>query len=394
MLHVWKRRCALVATSIMLVLAALVAGGPAAGASPSAVPAPTAKVNCVSFDADGICRIVGVVYAIAQVGDRTYIGGSFTHVSGVPRSNVAAIRGDGTLDPDWNPSTDGVVYALAASSDGSKIFLGGGFTAVGGQAHARLAAVTADTGQLITAWKTTANSNFVRALVADSADRLYVGGNFGTIGGRAISRLAAVSQSTGVVDTSFSAQPNNTVRVLTLAHDDTKLYAGGSFTTMGGVARPGAAEMLPATGAVTSFAPTDGGVVIAMDITPSGRLFFGTSSNRTWAYDPLKGGIPEYRVRTSGDVQAILATDDEVYIGGHFSGLPEAKLERQHIASFLPQDGAATSWNPGLNGAYGVWAFGLTNTALSPDAVPALSVGGDFTVVAGVARRGYARFNF
>ncbi len=193
---------------------------------------------------------------------------------------------------------------------------------------------------------------------------------------------------------SFSAQPNNTVRALVLAHDDSRLYAGGSFTTMGGVGRPGVAELLPTTGAVTSFAPTDGGVVIAMDITPSGRLFFGTSSNRTWAYDPVDGGVPEYRVRTSGDVQAILATDEEVYIGGHFSGLPEAKLERQHIASFLPQTGEATRWNPGLNGAYGVWAFGLTRTPLSPNAVPALSVGGDFTVVGGLARRGYARFNF
>ena len=385
----------MVATSVVAGLAALMAGAPAAWASPSATPAPTARVNCVTFDANGVCQVAGVVYAMAQVGDRTYLGGSFTQVSGIARSNVAAIRGDGTLDPTWNPSTDGVVYAMAASSDGSKIFLGGGFTAVGGQARSRLAAVTPDTGELITAWPTTVNNNLVRALVADSADRLYVGGNFGTIGGWSISRLATVSQSTGVVDTSFEPAPNNTVRVLTLAHDGSMLYAGGSFTTIGGLARPGAAEMVPATGAVTLFAPTEGGVVLSMDITPSGRLFFGTSNNRTWAYEPSRGdGIPEYRVRTSGDVQAILATDDEVYIGGHFSGLPEAHLERLHIASFLPATGEATSWNPGVNGEYGVWAFGLTRTALSPDAVPALSVGGDFTVVAGVARRGYARFNF
>ena len=120
----------------------------------------------------------------------------------------------------------------------------------------------------------------------------------------------------------------------------------------------------------------------------------GTSSNRVWAHEPAKGGVPEYRVRTSGDAQAILATDDAVCIGGHFSGLPEFHLERQHIASFLAGNGQPTSWNPGINGDYGPWALGLTRTALSPDAVPALSVGGDFTVVAGLARRGYARFNF
>jgi hypothetical protein len=335
---------------------------------------------------------------MTQVGGRTYIGGSFTAVSGVSRSNVAAIRADGTLDPDWNPSTDGVVYAMAASSDGSKIFLGGGFTTVAGQAQGRLAAVTADTGQPITTWKTTTNTNLVRALVADSADRLYVGGSFGRIGGHAIPRFAAVSQSTGAVDTAFVPQPNNTIRVLTLSEDESKLYAGGPFTTMGVVSRPGVAEVLPATGAVTTFAPNGGaqkisGVVLSMDITPSGRLFFGTFNNRTWAFDTGSDNLPEYVVQTSGDVQAILATDTEVYIGGHFSSFVDSGLKRLHIASFLTQNGSATAWNPGVNGEYGVWALGLTQTALSPNAVTALSVGGDFTNVAGLARRGYARFN-
>ena len=155
-------------------------------------------------------------------------------MSGVARSNVAAIRADGTLDPTWNPSTDGIVYALAASSDGSKIFVGGSFTTVGGQAHGRLAAVTPDTGALVSGWTTTAKNNTVRALEADAGDRLYVGGNFGSIGGRAVARLAALSQSTGTVDPSFAPTPNNTVRGLALSQDATKVYAAGSFTSVNG----------------------------------------------------------------------------------------------------------------------------------------------------------------
>jgi hypothetical protein len=366
-----------------------------AAASPSDVPLPTAKVDCVAFDATGTtCEIVGVVYAMAQVGDRTYVGGRFTSVAGEPRANVAAILGDGSLDPTWNPSTDGTVYALAASSDGSKIFLGGGFTTVGGAAHARLAAVTSDTGALISTWKTAAGNNLVRALATDANDRLYVGGTFGRIGGKAVPRLAALSQSTGAVDTSFAPSPNGAVRALALSDDGTRLYAGGGFNAVKGVARPGAVELESATGAVTSFAPTDGGVVISMDISSDGRLFFGTTSNRTWAYDVSDGGTPEYRVRTGGDVQAILALDDEVYIGGHFDTIPEAKLNRLALASFDPLNGTPTAWNPGANGHFGVWALGLTRTSLSSDAAPALSVGGDFTRVNGQARRGYARFAF
>lgn len=367
---------------------------PASTASPSPLTVSTAKVDCVVYDAAAArCDLAGTVYAITQIADRTYIGGSFTSVSGQPRSNVAAIRADGTLDPDWTPETDGDVYALAASVDGSKIFLGGTFTQVNGQPR-RLAAVTPDTGELVAGWTTSTSNNTVRALVADGGDRLYVGGSFSRIGGRDINRLAVVSQSTGAVATGFAPRPSNTVRALALTDDGARLYAGGSFTTIGGLARVGAAELDPATGAVTGFAPTEGGVVISMDVSPSGRLFFGTTNNRTWAYDPVASSAPRYRVRTSGDVQAILAASDEVYVGGHFSGFPESHLERLHIGSFLAADGSVTAWNPGANGTYGVWAFGLTRTPQSPDAVPALSVGGDFTRVAGAARRGYARFVF
>lgn len=378
----------------LLCLVFVLAGPGLAWASPSGTTAFTAKVDCVVFNTQtNTCDVVGVVYAITQVGDRTYIGGAFTSVSGTPRSNLAAIGRDGTLDPTWTPATDGTVYALAASSDGSRIFVGGSFTTVNG-APLRLAALTPDTGQVVPGWATTTSNNTVRALATDNGDRLYVGGSFSRIGGRAISRLAATSQSTGAVDAAFVPAPSGTVRGLALSDNGQRLYAVGSFTGIAGASRPGAAELVADTGAVTSFAPTEGGVAISVDVTPSGRLFFGTTSNRTYAYDPAVASSPVYRVRTGGDVQAILATDDEVYIGGHFTTLPEAKLNRVHLASFLTTDGTPTAWDPGPNGSYGVWAIGLTRTALSPDAVAALSIGGDFTRVAGAARRGCARFLF
>jgi len=332
------------------------------------------------------CEVAGVVYAVAQIGGTTYIGGSFASVAGSPRANVAAVRADGSLDPAWTPETNGVVYALAASADGTKVFLGGGFTTVNGQARSRLAAVGAVTGDLVPGWTTQVNNNNVRALVADRNNRLYVGGNFGYLGGRAVPRLGAVGQGGGVVDTAFVPNPGNTVRALALTDDDSRLFVGGSFTSIQGQQRPGAAEVNSLTGLLTGFAPTDGGVAISMDVTPGGRLFFGTTNNRTFAYDPGASNSPRYRVRTSGDVQAIAATNTEVYIGGHFTSLPEQKLNRVHLASFLTATGVGTSWNPGANGNYGVWALLATPSALQ--------MGGDFTRVAGVARRGFTRFTF
>ncbi len=274
---------------------------------------------------------------------------------------------DGTLDPTWHPATNGTVSALAASADGSKVFVRGTFTEVAGQARGRLAAVTADTGDLVPGWTTTANNNAVRALATDG-DRLYVGGNFGLLGGRSVPRLAAVSQSTGAVDAGFAPRPSNTVRALAVSDADPRVYATSSFTAVGGQSRPGAAELTP-TGTVTSFAPTEGGVAIAADVSPSGRLHFSTTNNRTWAYDPATSSAPAYRVRTSGDVQAIAATDDEVYVGGHFSSFPEAKQNRLHLASFHAADGTPTAWNPTVNGSYGPWALGFTRGPGSPAVV-------------------------
>ena len=106
----------------------------------------------VSSTPDVTGQAVGGVYAIADAGDRTIIGGLFTRYGNRARSNVAAINADGSVDTAWNPGTNGVVKAVAVSEDGTTVFLGGIFTTVGGQARANLAAVDAVTGVVRDTW--------------------------------------------------------------------------------------------------------------------------------------------------------------------------------------------------------------------------------------------------
>ena len=93
------------------------------------------------------------MYAIAQAGDRTIIGGLFTRVGGRPHASLAAISPDGTADHTFAPAIDGKVSAIAASSDGETLFVGGLFNTVNGTARANLAALDADTGVLIDTWQ-------------------------------------------------------------------------------------------------------------------------------------------------------------------------------------------------------------------------------------------------
>ncbi len=147
----------------------------------------------VSSTPDVTGQAAGGVYAIADAGDRTIIGGLFTRYGTRARSNVAAINADGTVDTAWNPGTNGIVKAVAVSEDGSTVFLGGLFTTVGGQPRANLAAVDAITGEVLADWTAdTGGSGPDVNSLAVHGNRLYVGGKYGAIDGTTRKRLVAI----------------------------------------------------------------------------------------------------------------------------------------------------------------------------------------------------------
>ncbi|MFM7059701.1 MAG: YncE family protein [Actinomycetes bacterium] len=340
----------------------------------------------VAVTPDATPRVNGTVWAVAQVGNRTIIGGDFTTVGGVARQNIAALTADGKLDQTFNPGADGIVYALAGSADGTRVFAGGVFLNAGGQARARLAALDATTGAAVPTW--TANTDGDVLGLATAGDRLYVAGRFLTIKDANRRRLAAVDASTGAVQLGFNPWPNWTVKAVAVSPDTTKVYAVGGFTAIGGATRnQGAAELLASNGSATAFAPTKGGTVLAMALSPDGsRLYYSTPDNQVFAYAPALSNAPIWIGKGGGDTQAIAASSTEVYVGGHFSQLwsTGTKLKRERIGSFGASTGAVTAWNPGADGFMGVWAMGITPTHLL--------VGGDFSNIGGAPQRGFARF--
>jgi hypothetical protein len=360
-------------TALAAILAAVAVVVPSvAHASVSATPDKTARVN-------------GTVYAIAQVGSRTIIGGAFTEVGSQPRNHIAAIRADGTVDPTFNPGADGIVYALAASADGSTIYLGGTFTAVGGEARANLAAVDAS-GTVRADWQadTVGTSPDVLSL-AVAGNYLYAAGRFTGIDGTTRKRLVALDPA-GDVITTFNAAPTGTVRVVAPSSDGTRLFAGGGYNAIGGQSRVGIAELNPLTGRALPFTVTPvGSLLVAMGISPSGdRLYYGTADNRVFSYDTATSA-KVWEIKNGGDTQAIAVGQDEVYLGGHFGNNLTDKVKRQWIESVSATDGHVTAWNPNLaGGSLGVWAIVATPTALL--------VGGEFTTANGQIQRRFARF--
>jgi hypothetical protein len=347
---------------------------------------PQAAYASVSAVADDTARVNGTVFAVAQVGDRTIIGGDFTTVGGQPRNHVAAIRANGTVDPTFNPDVNGVVRAVAGSSDGSTIYIGGTFTTAGGAARSNLAAVDAVTGAAVSSWTAnTVGSDPTVLALTRTGSTLYVGGRFTGIDGTTRKRLVALNTSGNIVS-GFKPGPNGTVRVVTVSTDGSRLFAGGQFGTIGGQTRSNIAELDPATGIARALVVTPvGSMLVAMGTSPSGdRLYYGTADNRVFAYDTASS-TRAWTIKNGGDTQAIAATDSEVYLGGHFTNNITNKVKRVWIESVRASDGQVTAWDPKMaGGSLGVWAISTTPTSLI--------VGGEFTSVGGVVCRRFARF--
>src|SRR5215210_3394493 len=123
----------------------------------------------------------GKVFAVVRSGDYVYMGGKFTRARqsaakgarSFAATNVARFDANtGVGDPTWTPDVTGAdtsttVYALAAA--GGNIWVGGEFQAVDGVARRNLAAVSESTGVLdpdIDPLVGSETNNGVRAMVA------------------------------------------------------------------------------------------------------------------------------------------------------------------------------------------------------------------------------------
>lgn len=347
--------------------------------------APQVAHAAVSQTPEFTVKVEGIVYGAAHLTTgRTVVGGTFTAIGTAPRSNVGAFTAEGQADTGFKADTDGIVYAVAASSDGKTIYLGGSFTQVNGVSRVNLAAVDAVTGAVLPTWRADTNGA-VRALEV-SGTRLYVAGAFNTIGGAQKGRLVALTPE-GQLVSGFFPRPSWTVRDLAVSADGSKIYAVGGFTAVGGVSRAnGAAEILTANGQLTAFDPkTGGGVALAVDVTPDGkRIFFSAENNNVFAYDPAISNTPVWITKGGGDTQAIEATDTEVFIGGHFRQLVTYKVKRNLAASLRVTDGTVTGWDPHFSGDMGPWTIQVVGSTLV--------YGGDFGFVGGAPRAGLARF--
>jgi hypothetical protein len=199
----------------------------------------------------------GKVETILPMGNRVYVGGSFTQVRNADESRVIPRPGLFALDPatnrvdetfvadfDVNPgrTPERSVRALAPAPGNNELFVGGEFGTLGGAPARKLVKLNAVNGGRDASFDVS-----VSAAVKDLAvhgQRLFLAGEFSTVNGAARNGLAAVDAVNGAIDddvaVSFTApRQGNDARVETIAitPDGSTVVAGGNFTVVDGQPR-------------------------------------------------------------------------------------------------------------------------------------------------------------
>ena len=363
------------------------------------------------------------VLAIAINGNGdVYVGGRFTSIGGQARNRLARISpATGQADATWNPDIEchpglcptWLVRALALDRSGN-IYVGGFFSNVGIYEFNNLARVsTAGSGVADQFWYPDPCCGEIAALVMGASAGIYVAGNYTTISNQNRSYLTLVSldippipegelqNPPPVVDATWNPAPNGPVWTMLL--DGASLYAGGSFTTLGGQALSGLARLSAVGNGApdASWTPNANGSVFGIALDGSGNLFaagdfggIGGQPRKSIAKLTTGGaGEADGAFNAGAGASAVIAavgasTSGSVYAGGLFQAI--GGQLRGGFATLNAASGAP------LPGPLVIGAPGVVH-ALAQDGSGRTVIGGAFMAVgtagATTPRMNLARFN-
>ena len=311
----------------------------------------------------------GSVNALAQMGSRLYLGGSFSFIG--PETGPGALfdeskagyaGGAVSLKPGF-PQANGPIDAVIGDGAGG-FYLGGSFTTIGGVARADLAHVT-NANQIDTTFAPAMNGS-VDAL-ARTGTQLFAGGSFSGVDGKDEANLVSLNPTTGAVTPGWvhSASIGVDGTVASLALNGSTLYVGGAFDFVlkGDGTSNAVTDVVgvnTSNGTPTSFAPTldaNGAGVLAMQaVSISGipALLVGgdfqTPSTNLAAFRLSDSSMTIALSEYPNNVVRAIAYDSgthEAWIGGDFSDVGASP--RFGLAKYeLPTLDA--NWNPEARG--------------------------------------------
>lgn len=360
----------------------------------------------------------GEVLDSVVVGNRVVVVGTFTQVQDAGGATfnqryIAAYNADtGDFDPSFTPNVDAFVNSIA--TDGTNFFIGGQFSNVDGERHRRIAKINAN-GSVNSRFTTSMGSTPVTLDVAHG--KVYVGGNFTSVNNQPRDRFAAVSSTTGALDTqtdfAFSQSASNGaigVRWLEVSPNGNFLFMSHTARQIDGQVRTGIAKFDISANSTTlsSWRTThfedelaglpSGQKVRRLAISPNNSyVVIVTSGNDFPPTNDVAIRFPASGSNVSADwvsrhfdtVLGVVINNDVVFVGGHFqyqeapgstnpfpgdpnvtygfggnqgpSILGSEVVRREQLGALDPATGKSLDWNPGSDSFLGVQSLTWSN---------------------------------
>ncbi len=323
-------------------------------------------------------RIAGRVEAVVADGEGGwFVGGSFTHVGGQARRNLAHIRADGSLS-NWAPDPNLGVWCLALA--GRTLYVGGDFDSLGGHSRMRLGAVDID-DDVALPWRCDADGRPSAILV--DGPIVYLGGWFTAIAGQPRSYVAAVDATTGALSP-WQVSLNDRVR--TFALRDTTLYIGGYFWTANGEARVGLIAVSTVTGALKTWNPQlsrlpintrDGGPHVHALLRSGDSMYVAGSFTQLGGQ--ARRGLAQLDLATAQatafdsratrntvfgpDLWSLVRSGETLFVAGAYDSLGGASREAGlHAAALHTSTGDRFAWDPEADSF--IWALAMQRSVV------------------------------
>lgn len=295
------------------------------------------------------------------------IAGNFTSLkpnggTDIPRSHIALLNADGTVDMAFNPNPNSSILGMALDANGD-ILISGGFTALQPNGAASpttrnyIARIHQD-GTLDTSFNPNADAA-VYGVTVQLDGKIIVCGNFGNIAGAARTRLARLNYN-GTLDSSFLNYTADADIFTTVVQPDNSILVAGNKT--GGSTSPTLARLLPNGALDNTFNPLlnsavrtlvlqadgkciAGGVFIYADLTPRFRVArFDAAGVLDANFNPNVEGPAGTAVHA-----LTIGEDGKIIVGGYFNSV--GGIPRNRIARL--ENTAPTTQTLLLNGANG-----------------------------------------
>ena len=282
--------------------------------------------------------------AVSVDGSKIYVGGAFATAGGVARKNLVAYpvtttSGGAATPLAWAPKPDSTVFAIAPI--GQRVLIGGSFTSVSGARRVRLAAVSSTTGTVLP-WSPKPNAEVRAILPSPNGSRIIVSGYFTLINGKPDAHIAALSPN-GANGKPLPWASHPAYAIKALVGNTTTVFGGGAgggghvpaFNLANGVLRytklfDGNAEGVALVG---------GQLLVGGHFNHAGLSSSAPVRHHLAAFDPVTGALDSAwhpNVNQPLGIFMIYGRGQHLYIGGDFTSVGATAVTS--FASFSTTD--------------------------------------------------------